>query len=130
MGIGGYSLVISAVVLGSLAVAVLGMGMSEARAVTISFLTLAFAQLWHVFNMRDHDTGVIKNDVVENPWIWGALALSAGLLLLAVYVPGLANLLQVERPGANGWALIIGMSLIPWVVGLVVKAVDGMQITT
>jgi Ca2+-transporting ATPase len=130
MGIGGYSLVISAAVLGALAVAVLGMGMSEARAVTISFLTLAFAQLWHVFNMRDHDTGVIKNDVVENPWIWGALALSAGLLLLAVYVPGLANLLQVERPGANGWALIIGMSLIPWVVGLVVKAVDGMRIAT
>jgi Ca2+-transporting ATPase len=130
MGIIGYSSVISVAVLGSLAIAVVWMGMSEGRAVTISFLTLAFAQLWHVFNMRDHDTGVINNDVVENPWVWGALALSAGLLLLAVYVPVLANLLQVEEPGANGWALIIGMSLVPWVVGLVVKAVDGMQITS
>ena len=80
--------------------------------------------------MRDHDTGVIRNDVVENPWIWGALALCIALLLLAVYVPLFADLLQVENPGADGWALIIGMSVVPWVVGLVVKAVDGMQITT
>ncbi|MGC9320568.1 MAG: cation-translocating P-type ATPase, partial [Armatimonadota bacterium] len=130
MGIVGYSSVISAGVLGALAIAMVRMGMSEARGVTISFLTLAFAQLWHVFNMRDHDTGVIHNDVVENPWVWGALALCTGLLLLAVYVPGIANLLQVERPGADGWMLIIGMSLIPWFAGLVIKAVDGMQITT
>ena len=130
IGIVGYSSAISVAVLGALAIAVMWMEMSEGRAVTISFLTLAFAQLWHVFNMRDHDTGFINNDVVENPWVWGALALSAGLLLLAVYVPGLADLLQVENPGATGWALIIGMSLVPWVVGLVVKALDGMQITS
>jgi len=130
MGIIGYSSVISVAVLGALAISVLWMGMEEAQAVTISFLTLAFAQLWHVFNMRDHDTGVFNNDVTENPWIWGALALCTVLLLLAVYVPGLADLLQVNNPGVEGWALIIGMSVIPWFAGLIIKAVDGMQITT
>ena len=130
LGIVGYSSAISFSVLGALAVAVLWLGMSESRAVTISFLTLAFAQLWHVFNMRDHDTGVVNNDVVENPWVWGALALCTGLLLLAVYVPGFADLLQVERPGGQGWALIAGASLFPWLVGVVVKAVDGMQISS
>jgi len=129
-GIVGYSAVISAAVLGGLAIAVLWMGMDEARAVTISFLILAFAQLWHVFNMRDHDTGVINNDIVENPWVWGALVLCIGLLLLAVYVPGLATLLKVQASGVEGWALILGMSVIPWFVGLIVKALDGMQITT
>jgi Ca2+-transporting ATPase len=130
MGIVGYSSVISAAVLGALAIAVVWLGMTEARAVTVSFLTLAFAQLWHVFNMRDHDTAIINNDVVQNPWIWGALALCTALLLLAVYVPGFADLLKMEDPGAEGWALIMGMSVIPWFVGLVVKTVDGMQITT
>ncbi|MBS3784340.1 MAG: cation transporting ATPase C-terminal domain-containing protein, partial [Anaerolineae bacterium] len=130
MGILGYSTMISVAVLGALATAVLWLGMTEARAVTISFLTLAFAQLWHVFNMRDHDTGIIDNDVVQNPWVWGALALCSVLLLLAVYVPVFANLLQVERPGAEGWALILSASLVPWVGGLILKAVDGMQITT
>jgi Ca2+-transporting ATPase len=130
MGIIGYSSVISVAVLGALAIAVLWLDMSEARAVTISFLTLAFAQLWHVFNMRDHDTGVINNDVVENPWVWGALGLCTVLLLLAVYVPGFANLLKVENPGLEGWVLILGMSLAPWFAGLIIKAIDGMQITT
>jgi Ca2+-transporting ATPase len=129
-GIFGYSSVISAAVLGALAISVFWLDMNEARAVTVSFLTLAFAQLWHVFNMRDHDTGVINNDVVENPWVWGALALCTVLLLMAVYIPGFADLLSVERPGSDGWILIIGMSLVPLFVGLVVKAVDGMQITT
>jgi Ca2+-transporting ATPase len=129
-GIVGYSSVISAAVLGALAIAVLRFGMSEARAVTVSFLTLAFAQLWHVFNMRDHDTGIINNDVVQNPWVWGALVLCTVLLLLAVYIPGFANILSVENPGAEGWVLIIGLSLAPFLAGLVVKAVDGMQITT
>ena len=130
LGIVGYSSVISVAVLGALAVAVLWLGIGETRAVTISFLTLAFAQLWHVFNMRDHGTGLIDNDVVRNPWIWGALALCTVLLVAAVYVPGLADLLQVERPGAEGWALILGASSIPWFAGLIAKAVGGMTITT
>ena len=129
-GIVGYSSIISVAVLGALAVAVRRLGMPEEQAVTVSFLTLAFAQLWHVFNMRDHDTGIINNDVVQNKWVWGALGLCSGLLLLAVYVPGFADLLKVQNPGPDGWILILGMSLIPWFAGLVIKALDGMQITS
>ena len=54
----------------------------------------------------------------------------SGRLLAAVYVPGFADLVRVEKPGTEGWLLIMGASLLPWFVGLVVKAVDGMQITT
>ncbi|MFW6135289.1 MAG: cation-translocating P-type ATPase [Chloroflexota bacterium] len=129
-GIVGYSAIIGAVVLGALAIAVLVFRMEEARAVTISFLTLAFAQLWHVFNMRDRDAGLLRNDVVQNPWVWGALALCTVLLVLAVYVPGLADVLTVVDPGLRGWALVLGMSVIPALAGLLIKAVDGMQITT
>ncbi len=130
VGIFGYSAIITAAVLGSLAIAVRWLGMGESQAVTVSFLTLAFAQLWHVFNMRDHDTGVFNNDIVENRWVWGALALCVGLLLLAVYVPGLAEVLSVENPGTEGWMVIAAMSLTPLVAGLVIKAVGGMQITS
>ena len=129
-GIVGYSSIMSVAVLGALAIAILRLDMPDEQAVTVSFLTLAFAQLWHVFNMRDHDTGVLNNDVVENPWVWGALGLCTGLLLLAVYVPGFASLLKVQNPGLNGWILILGMSLVPWAAGLIIKAVDGMQITS
>lgn len=114
--------------LGALAAAVLWLDMDQGRAVTVSFLTLAFSQLWHVFNMRDRGSGFIRNEITRNQWIWGALALCILLLLIAVYVPGLAKVMSVTKPGTKGWVLIIGMSLIPWVTGQVVKEVDGIHI--
>jgi Ca2+-transporting ATPase len=119
---GGFSALITVAVLGVLALALAGLGMEQKRAVTISFLTLAAAQLWHVFNMRDRGTGVLNNEVVRNPWVWGALALCTVLLLAAVYVPGLNRLLKVEDPGLVGWGLVLGASLLPWLVGQVFRS--------
>jgi Ca2+-transporting ATPase len=119
---GGFSALITVAVLGVLALALVGLGMQQERAVTISFLTLAFAQLWHVFNMRDRGSGFADNEVVRNPWIWGALVLCTALLVAAVYLPGLSSLLRVEDPGLAGWALVLGASLLPWVVGQIFKS--------
>jgi Ca2+-transporting ATPase len=129
MAIMGYSSVITLSVLGALAAAVLWLDMDQGRAVSISFLTLAFSQLWHVFNMRDGGSGFIRNEITQNRWIWAALALCTALLLTAVYVPGLANLMSVEKPGSKGWGLIIGMSLIPWAAGQIVKEIDGVLVS-
>ena len=53
-----YGGLITAPVLASLWIATSVLGMDATKAVTVSFLTLAFAQLWHVFNMRDPDSGL------------------------------------------------------------------------
>jgi Ca2+-transporting ATPase len=121
--VGGYGLLITLSVLGALALARTRLGMAENRAVTVSFLTLAFAQLWHVFDMRDPGSDWMRNDITRNVYVWGALALCVGLLLAAVYLPILAGILKVVNPGANGWALVMGMSLIPLVIGQVLKQV-------
>jgi len=120
--IGGYSLSITLAVLGALALALTWLDMGERQAVTISFLTLALAQLWHVFNMRDRGSGFVRNEITSNPFVWGALFLCVGLLLLAVYVPVLAGVLKLADPGARGWVLAIGMSLIPWMIGQILKS--------
>jgi Ca2+-transporting ATPase len=115
--IGGYSMLITIAVLAALGIALTQLGMQQQRAITLSFLTLAFAQLWHVFNMRDPDAGLIRNDVTQNPYVWGALVLSIGMVLLVVYVPFLANLLKLSRPGLSGWGLVLGLSLLPLIIG-------------
>ena len=112
-GIGAYGLVITAVVLGALWVAQTRLGMGDAEAVTISFLTLAFAQLWHVFNMRDADSHPISNEITRNPWIWGALVLCALLIVGSLYVGPVAAALNVTQPSIVGWAVIIGASALP-----------------
>ena len=119
---GGFSALITAAVLGVMALALVGLGLEQDRAVTISFLTLAFAQLWHVFTMRDQGSSFLGNDVVRNPWVWGALVLCTGLLVAAVYAPGLNTLLKVQDPGLVGWGLVLGASLFPWLAGQIFRS--------
>lgn len=122
--ISGYSALITFSVLTGFALADVWLGMPSSKAVTISFLTLAMAQLWHVFNMRDRGSDFFRNDIVRSPYIWGALVLCIGLLLIATYVPVFANFLELENPGITGWSFILGLSLIPWVVGQLLKQVQ------
>ena len=120
----GYGLAITLSVLGAFALALTWRSMENQQAVTISFLALAFAQLWHVFNMRDRGLGLLDNDVTRNVYVWGALGLCVGLLLTAVYVPGLAHVLRLAKPGADGWVLVTGASIVPLVIGQILKQVD------
>ncbi|NIM50493.1 MAG: HAD-IC family P-type ATPase [Armatimonadetes bacterium] len=122
-GVGGYGAGIAAAVLGALALSLLWLHIDTPRAVTVSFLTLAFAQLWHVFNMRDAASGILRNDVVSNTYVWGALSLCLVLLLGALYIPFLAHVLKVVPPDAAGWSVILGMSALPLIGGQVGKLV-------
>jgi Ca2+-transporting ATPase len=124
LSVAGYGLVITFSVLSSFAIAFAWLEWGESRAVTVSFLTLAFAQLWHVFDMRDPGSSFLRNDVTQNVYVWGALTLCVGLLLSAVYIPGLADVLSVVDLSVKGWGLVIGMSLIPWGTARVFKQLD------
>ena len=109
----GYGLLISLTVLGAFAVALKWLNLDDSEAVTVSFLTLAFARLWHVFNMRDAGASLMRNEVTRNRFVWYALGICILLLVLAVYVPGLSTILEMVQPGMQGWMLILGASLIP-----------------
>jgi Ca2+-transporting ATPase len=95
--------------------------MSRTRSVTVSFLTLAFARLWHVFNMRDPASPPLDNDVVTNIYVWSALALCTALLLAAVYTPGVSAVLRLTAPGLTGWVLIAAISALPFATGQIIK---------
>lgn len=108
-----YGLTITAVTLVALLVAVRGMGLSATEATTISFLTIAFAQLFHIFNMRSAQSRLLDNDVTRNPWVWSSLALCTALLLAAVYIPPVASVLVLTPPSSTGWFLILGLATLP-----------------
>lgn len=116
-----YGLAITVSVLGAFALAIFRLEMDPAHAVTVSFLTLAFAQLWHVFNMRERGTGFLRNEISRNVFVWAALLLCCALLFAAVYVPGLALVLKLADPGLRGWLVVLGMSLIPFLAGQLSK---------
>jgi len=123
LAVGGYGLLIAVTVLGAFGLAFHWLHVEKGYAVTIAFLTLAFGRLWHVFNMRRRGSRFFRNEITRNPSVWGALALCCGLLIMAVYLPGLAAVLELATPSREGWLLIIGASMIPWAVGQGFKSV-------
>ncbi len=113
----GFGLLITVSVLAAFAAAVQWLHLGPREAVTVSFLTLAFAQVFHVFNMREPGSRLLRNEITENPLVCGAILLCAGLLLAAVYLPPLREALALSLPGAQEWLLILGMSAVPMLVG-------------
>ncbi|AFY78983.1 P-type ATPase, translocating [Pleurocapsa sp. PCC 7327] len=114
--IAGYGIIIAATILGVFIFSLRVLGLEERRAVTISFLTLAFTRLWHVFNMRDSDSRLFRNEITQNRFIWLALLICTGLILIAVYVPFIAQVLLIDPPSLEQWGLILGMSTIPLLI--------------
>jgi Ca2+-transporting ATPase len=122
--IGGWAALLSACVLAGLIIAVYGLDFDLRPAVTISFLTLAFGKLWFVFNLRRPGSALFDNDIFKNPYIAGSIALCILLLFAAVYLPGLSNVLKTENPTGHGWLVILGMSLIPFIFGQVLRIIQ------
>jgi Ca2+-transporting ATPase len=128
LGIAGFGLLIALSVLAAFLIAIEGLGLSGEEAVTVSFIGLALAQVWHVFNMRPADASVIVNEVTANPYVWMAVALCVALVGLALFLPGLADLLRLAPLDAAGWILALAASLAPYVVGQMLARFAGLSI--
>jgi len=122
LSIAGWSFIISVCVLAALALAIYRFGFDQEQAVTISFLTLAFGKLWFVFNLRSPGSRFISNEIIKNRYVAGSILLCIVLLLAAVYLPGLSDVLDTRDPGQTGWFLLLGMSLVPFVIGQTIRA--------
>lgn len=123
-----YGVLMAFVVLLAMMLAIHVLELNDREAVTVSFLTLALAQLWHVFNMRERPGDWRRNEISGNIWIWYALVLCVGLLLAAVYWPVLGKVLQLSRPSAQVWLLILTMSLMPLMLGGITRKWVGLAL--
>jgi len=115
--IGLYGLLIAIATLGAFAIALQVWQLDTNQAVTISFMTLAFARLWHVFNMRSRGSTPLRNEVTQNPYVWGALLICTVILLAAVYVPGLSDALDTTAISLRAWGVVLVASFVPLLLG-------------
>lgn len=122
-----HSLVISGATLGAFILAQNYLVLTSQEAVTVSFFTLAFAQMWHVFNMRDPRSGVFLNEITRNKYVWTAFALSSGLLFLALFLPMAVAPLDLQILPPDAWMLGAGMSLVPLGIGQITKALSRLR---
>ncbi|MBX3139462.1 MAG: cation-transporting P-type ATPase [Trueperaceae bacterium] len=118
----GYGAVLTAATLVAFGVALELLGAAVPEAVTVAFIALALGQVWHVFNMREPGTPALRNQLTRNPWVWAATVGCTLLVLLAVALPPLRLVLQVEPLPPAGWLLAVAAALAPLLVGQVGKA--------
>ena len=114
--------VIAATTLSSLVLAIFVFDLQGDAITTMCFFTLALAQLWHVFNMRNWRDGLILNQITRNTYVWLAIALCLIILTIAALQPDIAGALRLTPLPGKAWAAVIALSLIPVVVREVVAA--------
>jgi Ca2+-transporting ATPase len=88
----------------------------------VAFITLTFAQLFHVFNMASDGSGFLNNEITRNKWVWIAILICSGLTLMVFAVPGLRLVLGLSVLPFKLWAGAITVSLLPLAIFQLYKA--------
>ncbi len=79
----------------------------------IAFITLAFSQLFHVFNMSSVGSNLFVNDVTKNKFVWLAILICTGIMVLIYLVPQMRLVLGLIELPVNIWLVCMVASLLP-----------------
>jgi Ca2+-transporting ATPase len=118
----GYAILIAGVSLLALAWGLSGDDGHTPRAMTLAFLTLGASQVFHLGNARSTAPVTTRERAVSNRHAVAGALLALVLQVLAVQWPPLAEPLGVAPLGAGDWAAVLGLSVIPAVVGQLLKS--------
>ena len=99
-------------------------GAGLAHAVTISFMTLAMAQVFHAFSARSRTRSAFSSGLFANAWLWAATFICVALQLAAIYVPFMQTVLGTVPLSGADWGLIAAGALLPVVVVECVKIIQ------
>ncbi len=104
--------------LGALAVFMIAIasGWGESVAQTITFTTMAFGQLAHIFNVREKESFGLDRSILKNRFLILALIISIFLQLFAIYVPLLNRVLGTTALNGTQWLFVLAGSILPLLV--------------
>jgi Ca2+-transporting ATPase len=108
-----HGISIAAATLATLLIAHNWLGLEGDTLTTATFYTLALAQLWHVFNMRNWREGLFFNQITRNIFVWLAIGLCLLILAVAALQPQIADVLRLMPLTYEAWLVVAGMSLVP-----------------
>lgn len=117
----GYALLISVSTLTAFGLGLATTPEEPAHAGTLAFMTLAFAQIFHLGNARSALPVVRPRRMVSNPYALAAVVLTAGLQIMTVEFQPLATVLQTHSLGREDWLIVGALALAPAVVGQTLK---------
>ena len=95
----------------------------DAIANNVAFTTLAFAQLFHVFNMSSPHSKLFVNEITRNRFVWYAIIICSGLMAFVYFIPQMRLVLGLKVLSVDVWTVSIVVSLIPLILVQIYKAI-------
>lgn len=83
---------------------------------TMAFVTLAFSELVHVFNVRNNKKSVFKTGIVNNMKLIGAVVISAILMLVILLIPGLREIFSIPVLPTENIIELVLLALAPLII--------------
>jgi len=91
----------------------------------VAFITLVFAQLFHVFNMSSAHSKIFVNEVTKNKYVWLALIICILIMVLVYAIPQMRLVLGLVILPPKIWIVSILFALIPLVLVQAYKIIWG-----
>jgi Ca2+-transporting ATPase len=84
------------------------------KATTIALTILTIFQWYNIFNIRSHKNTIFSKKLFNNKYLIGALFLTIGLHLFAIYNPFMQKILQTTGLSLSEWIvmIIVGFSIV------------------
>ncbi|TCD23388.1 cation-transporting P-type ATPase [Pedobacter psychrodurus] len=91
----------------------------------VAFITLAAAQLFHVFNMSSLHSGMMKNEVTKNKFVWMAILFCFSLIALVYVFPQSRQALNLNIIPLKAWLAAIFAGTLPLLLVQLYKLILG-----
>ncbi len=127
----GFRVMLGGVLIGALALVAFYIGLSEegyhlgqdnipesalAHARTMTFLVLAGSQLFYSLALRHESKSIFQLGLFSNPYLIAAVVFGFALQIIIISVPFLADAFKVQPLEMQDWLIVLGLSLIPFVL--------------
>jgi Ca2+-transporting ATPase len=88
-------------------------GVDVQTAETMAFVTLSLCELFRAFTVRSERASLFQIGVFSNRYLLAAVAVSATLLALVVFVPFLQPVFNTHALTLTEWGVVVGLAFIP-----------------
>lgn len=105
------NIIFRSIIIGGLTIGAYTIGLNSSEVVgrTMAFAVLAFSQMFIIFSVRS-GKHAFTHQLLTNGFLWGAIAIVIGLMLMVLLIPALQELFKVVDLTSTQWLVVAGFS--------------------
>ena len=88
---------------------------------TMAYVTLAWASVVNIMNVRSFRESIFKIGFTSNPLLFGGICLSLILVAITAAVPGIRDVFHSVPVSASHWVIMVCMAVTPFILMEIVK---------